>query len=347
MSKRERIQLRLLQGQSTEFLNLLMLDAPKDQYLHLHEAFIRGIKEGAGETSANEIDMISVLERSTVLAMTRRGHRHALIQLQWKESIIMSVAGTGELPDKLLVKVKSKIVRLFAALYNCPRSVDALGHASKLPRYKSRVSNLKRIFAAVLDDLQFVVLPAISRQCLDESATMAVIHYGSSAILLLTSFSKSLTGFAMVRTQIKEGDLETDESRMSRSSAISIVADILEQSVLATQLKLSPNVIGNHGTFEHLRLQSLLILVARSISFFHLIQCQCRDRVSQSGGSKRVKASFSGILTDAESSRSFFASCQKVAGMLPEEVALHGYQNVFEPEVKLQARSMVQLLEVE
>lgn len=347
MSKRERIQIRLLQGQSMEFLNLLILDAPKNQYLRLQEAFIRGVKEGAGETSANEIDMISVLERSTVLAMTRRGHRHALIQLQWKESIILSVAGTGEYPDELLVKVKSKIVSLFASLCNCPRSVDALEHASKLPRYKSGVSNLKRLFAAVLDDLQFAVLPAISRQCPDESATMAVIHYGSSAILLMTSFSKSSTGFAMVRTQIKEGDLETDESRMSRSSAISIVADILEKSVLATQMKLSPNVIGNLGTFEHLRLQSLLRLVARCISFFHSIQCQCRDHTSQSGGSKRVKASFSGILTDAERSRSFFASCQKVAGMLPEEVAMHGYQNVFEPEVKLQARSMVQLLEVE
>ena len=347
MSKRERIQIRLLQGQSMEFLNLLIVDAPKDQYLHLHEAFIRGIKEGTGETSANKIDMISVLERSTVLAMTRRGHRHALIQLQWKESIILSVAGTGEYPDELLVDVKTKIVRLFAALYNCPRSIDALEHVSKLSRYKSRVSNLKRLFAAVLDDLQFVVLPAISRQCPDESATMAVIQYGFSAILLLTSLSKSLTGFSMVRTQIKEGDLETDESRMSRSSAISIVADILEKSVLATQMNLSPNVIGNHGTFEHLRLQSLLRLVACCISFFHSIQCQCHDNTSQSGGSKRVKASFSGILTDAERSRSFFASCQKVAGMLPEEVAMHGYRNVFEPEVKSQARSMVHLLETE
>lgn len=345
MSRQERIHVRMIQVQSMKFLNLLILDAPQDYYLQLHGAIFRDVKEG--DTSYDGTDVISVLERSTVLTMIRCGHRHALIQQQWKEAILSSFVETSDFPNGLLVKVKTQIVRLLAVFYRCPRLLDAVGHSSKSPRHHSNVSNLKRMVAALLDDLQSVVLPAISRPCPDETSSLAVYQYGASAIQLLTVLSKSLEGFTMVRTQIREGDLEKDESRISETSIIAVVADILEISIHAIQLELSTKAVGEHNIFEHLRLQSLLLLVARAVHFFHSIQCQCLDHGGSQLGSKKVKVHLSGILADAERSRSFFISCQKVATLMPQMQSLDGYQNTVEPDVKVKARSMMQLLDVE
>mmetsp|Transcript_11480 Transcript_11480/g.21471 ORF Transcript_11480/g.21471 Transcript_11480/m.21471 type:complete len:959 (+) Transcript_11480:61-2937(+) len=351
LSRQQRVRALSLQTISLECLCVIIQYASNSQLLVFYELLFNDCKQD----STGSKDIISVLEHNTFSSMNKSGHRHALI----KDDLINEFnfsdhnIDAGESPDIGLIKVKRKVLQLLSRLFLNPCAIHSVSKVLESIYYRDSVSNLKRIVAALLDDLQAVILPILSNQDSSMDLQVSALHFASDIFYLLSHVSYSLEGFDLVRTQMRYFTKNNTKSSNCSpgSSCIAMGVDLLELSTM--QLLLYPPVscmISNqqeHNTdARNRKWLGFGKLVQTLVSFFYTIHSRCHlyGATAKSNTTTKKESLLLFILLDINRYHSFTDSCRKIAS-LPQSCVSNGFQRtIIDSSIQLKAKILVQAI---
>jgi hypothetical protein len=312
LSCQQRVRALALQTLGLECLCVIIQDASNSQLLVLYDIVINNRKQD----SIGSQDIISVLERNTIASMKGIGHRHALIKEDEINQYTFPYSiDVGESPDIRLIKTKRKVLQFLSRLLSSTPVIHSLSKILGLTYYRDSVSNLTRIVAAILDDLQAVILPVLSSQDASVDLELSILQFVADIFHLLSLVSNCLEGFDLIRTQMSYfTTANTNPSKCSLgSSCVAMGVDILEQST--TQMLLYPTPTSSSqkdADVSSRKWLSLCKLVQTIVSFFYAIHSR-RHVHSATSKSNKGKDTLLLILLDTNRYHSFTYSCLKIA----------------------------------
>ena len=247
--------------------------------------------------------------------MNNVGRRHYLIKDDIAKSAkLFSPVDIEDDPDVRMIEVKTGILQLLQRLSQCPivnQQIISDPNSMTILQYQSHVCFARRIVASVLDDLQVVVFPFLSRKrCWPKEMRLIMLRFGSNISRLLGSLSMSKEGFILMRTEMKviERPNRGHEDDDFATSCIGVMADFLEHSTL---LLLSSEGYRPETEIiaDTLECNTMRETIQSALSFFFSIHCQCQAGLSQGG---KYQTSFYRILLDSERLQSVVSSLRIV-----------------------------------
>lgn len=330
----QRAQVEAFQLKGLEFLHMIIHDASESQLMAFYDILFH-----CNPDNTVPRDIISILEKSTVFSMNECGHRQSLIKEDMKrENTPFYNSSVDDVPEISILKRKINVLQVLTQISLSPHGIRSLMETLDSCYYGDSVSNLKRIVAAMLDDLHLVVLPRFTCQDNNLHLETTILQFAYHVFRMLTNVSKSMEGFDLVRTQMCYFTANIPTG-IHGTSCIAIGVDIYELS--AHQLLYhSGSTIKNMdipmGTWQH-----LYNLVQSLVTFFYSVYTQC---LSSSGyKTSKAKESLAAILLDANRCHSFIDSCRKVAS-IKEICTSETSCRTIDPSILLKAGHLLQAL---
>lgn len=343
LSYQQRARARSLQTIALECLCIILQDASNSQLVVLQD-IIFNHKQNC---SIGTRDIISVLEHDTIATMNGNGHRHALIKDdQLNQNDFSFRLDESESPDIELIQTKRIVLQLLSRFFVSTRVTDSVSEVIKSIYHHDSVSNLKRIVAALLDDLQAVIRPMLSSQDIIMDLEISILQFASDIFHVLLLVSNSVEGFDLVRMQMRYvmGANSNSSQYSPGSSCVAMGVDILELSTIKL-LMIDPTCTifsQKNVDVSTRRWLGLCQLVQTLVAFFYSIHSRCRV-LSATSKSSTTKENLLFILLDTNRYHSFTDSCRKIASF-PESCTRQGCRRTIDHSFQLKAKVLVQAM---
>lgn len=291
---------RKLQLQSCRLVSLL-LSIPSDSMSEfiINHVLVDGL-------NSNQ-DLVSILERGMTKDMTTCSRRRALIQDTTKNTNLQAFDETSESSLQSRILIRKAVVGLLCDVLQSPIIMDFMINSSYKSVYHEGTTILTKLFACVLDDLQYQVLPSIGQmrdvQNFEIPLLVLKLEYGIALLNLLTSISGNASGFEYILSHQDSNENLHNKYLSNFVSCLSLLADVLE--------KFAKIALEYTNSEERELKVCIRNNIESCVSFFHTLHIQSQRR----SASSRKSLSFSGLVYEADRLRTFVNSCEMVVSM--------------------------------